>query len=113
MAKAHAKDNIKYRHINQDDKIRREVITELLCHSHIQFDDLDQKYDINSRDYLSSSINELKPMLADELVMVDDVGVRISDRGRLVVRNACMAFDHYLQRNELLKQERQRFSSAI
>ena len=103
----------KYRRINQDDKIRREVITELLCHLHIQFDDLDQKYDINSRDYLSSGINELKPMLADELVMVDDVGIRISDRGRLVVRNACMAFDHYLQRNELLKQERQRFSSAI
>ena len=104
---------LKYRHIDQDDKIRREVIAELLCHLNIQFAELDQKYAINSRDYLSASIDELKPMLADELVMVDDVEIRISDRGRLVVRNACMAFDHYLKQHEQPNQERRRFSKAI
>lgn len=104
---------LKYRHIDQDDKIRREVIAELLCHLNIQFAELDQKYAINSRDYLSASISELKPMLADELVMVDDVEIRISDRGRLVVRNACMAFDHYLKQHEQPNQERRRFSKAI
>lgn len=99
---------MKYRHIDQDDKIRRHVIAELLCHLNIQFSQLDEQYGINSKEYLKDSTNELKPMLADELVIVDDVQIRITEKGRLVVRNACMAFDNYLKQHA-----QQRFSKAI
>ena len=100
--------NMKYRHITEDDKIRRSVIAELLCHLNIQFDSLDQEFGISSREYLAESLEELKPMVADELVIVDDVQIRITDKGRLLARNACMAFDHYLKQHE-----QQRFSKAI
>jgi len=99
---------LKYRHTRLDDHIRRFVIAELLCHLNVQFDQLDQRFAINSRDYLSDSIADLQDMVADELVMVDDVQIRITEKGRLLVRNACMAFDHYLKQHE-----QQRFSKAI
>lgn len=99
---------MKYREITLDDKIRRSVIAELLCHLKIDFAALDQEYGVNSKDYLAESLAELEPMVADELVVIDDVQVRITEKGRLLVRNACMAFDHYLKQHE-----QQRFSKAI
>jgi len=99
---------LKYRHISLDDKIRREVIAELLCHLSVRFDTLDNRYGINSREYLQASLQELQPMLADELVLIDDVQIRITEKGRLLARNACMAFDSYLKQHE-----QQRFSKAI
>lgn len=94
--------------VNEDDRIRRRVITELLCHLHIDFDALDQEFGINSRDYLAADIDRLTPMHQDALVDITSAGVSITERGRLLVRNACMAFDTYLQRHE-----QQRFSRAI
>ena len=104
---------LKYRHVTHDDRIRRYIIAELLCHLNVQFAELDRNFHINSRDYLADSLTELQPMIADELVVVDDVEIRITEKGRLLVRNACMAFDSYLKQHEQPNQERRRFSKAI
>ncbi|UTW49682.1 oxygen-independent coproporphyrinogen III oxidase [Bacterioplanoides sp. SCSIO 12839] len=105
---------LKYRHVTHDDRIRRYIIAELLCHLNVQFAELDRSFHINSRDYLADSLAELQPMIADELVVVDDVEIRITEKGRLLVRNACMAFDSYLKQHEQPQnQERRRFSKAI
>lgn len=94
--------------VSADDRIRRRVITELLCHLQVNFDRLDQEFGINSRDYLAADLERLQPMIADQLVTLDERAVAVSERGRLLVRNACMAFDAYLH-----KHEQQRFSRAI
>ncbi|WP_430461928.1 oxygen-independent coproporphyrinogen III oxidase [Thalassolituus sp. LLYu03] len=94
--------------VDAEDKLRRDIITSLLCHLHCDFDALDARHDINSREHLAADLNELAPMAADGLLQIDDNGIRITDKGRLLVRNACMAFDTYLQ-----KHEQQRFSRAI
>ena len=94
--------------VSHDDRIRRRVITELLCHLQVRFAALDAEFGINSRDYLAAELDRLTPMLADGLVTLDDQGVGITERGRLLVRNACMAFDTYLHQHE-----QQRFSRAI
>ena len=91
-----------------EDKLRRQVITSLLCHLQVNFDDLDAAHPFNSRELLQPDLAELEPMVKDGLVIIDDQSVRITEKGRLLVRNACMAFDTYLQ-----KHEQQRFSRAI
>ncbi|MAD45162.1 MAG: oxygen-independent coproporphyrinogen III oxidase [Oceanospirillaceae bacterium] len=91
-----------------EDKLRRQVITSLLCHLHFNYDDLDAEHHVDSRALLKPDLAELAPMVKDGLVEIDDQSVRITDKGRLLVRNACMAFDTYLQ-----KHEQQRFSRAI
>ncbi|MCD8522044.1 MAG: oxygen-independent coproporphyrinogen III oxidase [Saccharospirillaceae bacterium] len=91
-----------------EDKLRRTVIAELLCHLKCEFATLDQMFTINSRQHLQSSLDALAPMVNDGLVIIDQHAIRITDKGRLLVRNACMAFDTYLQQHE-----QQRFSKAI
>lgn len=94
--------------VTAEDRLRRTIITSLLCHLHCDFDDLDQTFGIDSRKHLQSSIDELAPMVKDGLVIVDNQTIQITEKGRLLVRNACMAFDTYLQQHE-----QQRFSRAI
>ncbi|ASP40250.1 oxygen-independent coproporphyrinogen III oxidase [Bacterioplanes sanyensis] len=99
---------MKYRHTSNEDHIRRYIIAELLCHLSVAFDDIDQHYGGNSRELLAEDIERLQPMVKDDLVQCDGNGVTITARGRLLVRNACMAFDRYLHQHE-----QQRFSKAI
>lgn len=94
--------------VTADDVLRRDVITGLLCHLQVEFATLDAAHSVNSREYLAESIAELQPMMADGLVEVDNSSIRVTEKGRLLVRNACMAFDTYLK-----KHEQQRFSKAI
>jgi len=36
-------------------------------------------------------------MVEDDLVEIDDEGIRVKPRGRLLIRNVCMVFDEYLR----------------
>jgi oxygen-independent coproporphyrinogen-3 oxidase len=99
---------MKYRHTSADDRLRRFVIKELLCHLKVEFETIDKIFGADSRSELQSSIDALQPMQEDGLVICNANGISITDRGRLLVRNVCMAFDRYLQQHE-----QQRFSKAI
>ncbi len=113
--------NVKLIETNKDDLIRRQVIMELLCHDRMVFNDLDQEFDIDSRNYFSNELEKLTPMIEDELLIRDEKGIHITEKGRLLVRNACMVFDTYLNANILqtysasadANNNRPRFSKAI
>ncbi len=99
---------MKQLHTSADDRLRRAVISGLLCHLGVDFATLDQQFGIDSRAALAASLTELEPMVKDELVEISASGIRITERGRLLSRNVCMAFDTYLQQHE-----QNRFSRAI
>ena len=48
-------------------------------------------------------------MAKDDLLMLDDKNIEVSETGRLLIRNICMAFDAY-QKNQSGTQQ---FSKAI
>lgn len=100
--------NLKQRLLTFDDIVRRKVITELLCHLKINLTALNDEFKIDSRLYLADSLAELQPMLDDGLLQWHEHTLRVTDKGRLLVRNACMAFDQYLPEHQ-----QQRFSRAI
>lgn len=99
---------MKQLHTNADDRLRRAVIAGLLCHLQIRFSELDAQFGVNSRQALSDSLQALQPMLDDGLADITEDQIRITERGRLLARNVCMAFDTYLQHHE-----QPRFSRAI
>tara|TARA_B110001454_G_scaffold92635_1_gene88340 strand:+ start:1070 stop:2494 length:1425 start_codon:yes stop_codon:yes gene_type:complete len=108
---------------HNDDLIRRHVIMELLCHDQMIFAELDQEFDIDSREYFADELSKLSPMIEDNLLEISDQGIHMSDKGRLLVRNACMVFDTYLHANIIQSysasadastdSKRPRFSKAI
>jgi oxygen-independent coproporphyrinogen-3 oxidase len=81
--------------IDMDDQIRGRGITDLMCHFRIDFDD----YEFEGRDfagYFSNELDRLALFAEDDLVVSDDAGILVTDRGRLLIRNICMVFDRHL-----------------
>jgi len=83
--------------LTQDDRIRRAVITQLMCHYSLYFNAVDLAWGIHSRDYFATELAELQVMVEDGLLTLDDQGIRVLPAGRLLIRNICMVFDAWLR----------------
>ena len=84
--------------LTEDDILRRDVISRLICNFVLDMADVEQEYGIDFRDYFAGELKALEPMAADGLVEVGDALIRILPRGRMLVRNVCMTFDAHLQK---------------
>ncbi|MDH1869636.1 oxygen-independent coproporphyrinogen III oxidase [Pseudomonas chengduensis] len=95
-------------HCNADDRLRRAVIQQLICHFQLRFADIEQTHGVVFRDYFCALWPELEQLAADGLISLDAQGIEVRPAGRLLVRSLCMLFDRYLN-----DQVRQRFSRVI
>ena len=94
--------------LDADDRLRRAVITDLICHFHLDFTAVERHFGIRFRDYFASEWVELADMQADGLLALSETDIRVLPAGRLLIRNICMVFDRYLR-----EQKQQRFSKVI
>ncbi|MFZ2171886.1 MAG: oxygen-independent coproporphyrinogen III oxidase [Methylococcaceae bacterium] len=94
--------------LDDDDKLRRAVITQLICHFDLIFARIEQEFAISFANYFAKELDALAPMQTDGLLTVSDKGIQVLPAGRLLIRNICMVFDKYL----VQKQQRQ-FSKVI
>ena len=95
--------------VDADDLLRAEVIQALMCYDSLDFDEFDAKLGINFRAYFANEIERLGPLADDGLVLVDDEKIRITAKGRLLLRSIAMVFDRYINPDE----ESTQFSKAI
>jgi oxygen-independent coproporphyrinogen III oxidase len=86
--------------LNDDDRLRRDVINALMCHGRIGFADIEARHDIDFRDYFAEALDQLEEMQADGLLAIGDEAIEVLPAGRLMMRNMAMAFDAYLKPNE-------------
>ncbi|MGR9044944.1 MAG: oxygen-independent coproporphyrinogen III oxidase [Gammaproteobacteria bacterium] len=93
--------------LDADDKIRREVITQLICHFELSFDKIEQKFKINFHDYFRKELESINRMSTDGLLTLSGQVIKVLPAGRLLIRNICMVFDRYLA------QQAQQFSKVI
>lgn len=83
--------------LNEDDELRRDVITRLISHFHLNFAQIDQQWQIRCDEYFAQELAQLQPMIADGLLTMDAHDIYITAKGRLLIRNICMVFDAYLK----------------
>ncbi|KAA0010294.1 oxygen-independent coproporphyrinogen III oxidase [Billgrantia pellis] len=86
--------------LNDDDRLRRDVINALMCHGRIDMGNVEARHDIVFRDYFADALGELEEMQADGLLTLHDGAIEVLPAGRLMMRNMAMAFDAYLKPNE-------------
>ncbi len=84
-----------------DDKIRQAVISELICHFHLNFEKIEQQFSIAFVDYFEQELQALKELQNDGLLEINERNIHILDVGRLLVRRICMVFDAYLNKQSL------------
>jgi oxygen-independent coproporphyrinogen-3 oxidase len=87
---------IKGQIINQDDKIRRLIIMDLICHFELSFTKIEQTFNIVFKEYFADSLSELNDMAEDGLLEITNHSIKVMDKGQLLIRNICMVFDAYL-----------------
>jgi oxygen-independent coproporphyrinogen-3 oxidase len=93
--------------LDEDDKLRRAVITHTICHFELAFATIEKQFSINFADYFARELEALVPMQADGLLTISAEGIKVLPAGRLLIRNICMVFDKYLA------QKQQQFSKVI
>ncbi len=93
--------------LDNDDKIRRAVITQLICHFDLTFSKIETAFNISFADYFATELVQLRAMQADGLLSLSTDGLQVLSAGRLLIRNICMVFDKYLA------QKQQQFSRVI
>jgi oxygen-independent coproporphyrinogen-3 oxidase len=81
---------------NEDDRLRRAVIQQLICAFQLDFAVIESSFEINFREYFSAIWPQLAQMASDGLIDLNPQSIVIRPAGRLLVRSVCMLFDSYL-----------------
>jgi len=81
--------------LNADDKFRGAIISQLLCHFELDYQGIEQEYDIVFTAYFADALQQLDVMQQDGLLTMSPVGVFVKPAGRLLIRNIGMLFDRY------------------
>jgi oxygen-independent coproporphyrinogen-3 oxidase len=82
--------------LNEDDSIRRFVIGELMCRSHVDAASVRERFGVEFDRYFAAELELLEagPM-SDGLVTWSGESLDLTRSGRILVRNVCMVFDRH------------------
>ena len=94
--------------LTPDDIVRRRTIMRLMCDLELDFASLSEQTGVNVPEYFANEIASLADLEEDGLVQRSAVGLKITNQGRLFIRNVAMRFDAYLPR-----QAERRFSQTV
>ena len=97
--------------MNEDDQLRADLIQQLMCQGEIPVAALERRYAIDFAEYFALALDRLAPLAEDGLVRVEEQRIVVTSRGRLLLRNIAMCFDHYLDQPATVATPR--FSRAI
>jgi oxygen-independent coproporphyrinogen-3 oxidase len=85
--------------LSEDDELRRELILELSCTMRSDLRALGRRFGVDAEAVFAPELALLAPLEADGLVRVRPGWLEVTELGRLFVRNVCMVFDRYLERD--------------
>ena len=94
--------------LSKDDELRRDVITQLICHFALDFHAVEKRWNIDFKTYFGTELKSLQNMVEDGLLEISDAGIKVMPVGQMLIRNICMVFDAYLKDSK-----GQRFSKVI
>ena len=83
--------------LSADDALRRDVISNLLCHGVVVKREIEERFGIVFDEVFASAIERLAPCAADGLVELTAEEIRATALGRVFLRNLAMPFDAYLE----------------
>jgi oxygen-independent coproporphyrinogen-3 oxidase len=87
--------------LSQDDRLRRSVISRLLCHTVVVKDEIAREFSIDFDQYFADELQRLESSREDGLILLERDQIRSTWLGRIFIRNLAMVFDPYLERQQL------------
>jgi oxygen-independent coproporphyrinogen-3 oxidase len=96
-----------------DDLLRRLIIQTLMCNFELSVAAIEMAWPVRFRDYFAAELAKLAALERDGLLTVTPEWISVTPKGRLLVRNICMAFDRYLDRPRAGDTQPLRYSKTI
>src|SRR5271154_251112 len=87
--------------LTEDDRLRRAVISRLLCHTLIRKREIEDEFAVSFDEYFAAEIAQLDELRADGLVETEADEIRVTPLGRVFIRNLGMIFDRYLREQQM------------
>ncbi|RQH09853.1 oxygen-independent coproporphyrinogen III oxidase [Paraburkholderia dinghuensis] len=94
--------------LSADDRLRRDIITELMCNLELRFDEFEAAYGVRFLSTFAPEMERLRDFEQDGLVARSTNRLEILPAGRMFVRNIAMVFDRYLS-----AQSSERYSRTV
>ncbi len=95
--------------LTRDDLVRRTVIMALMCQGSVLYESVELSHLLDFKSYFANELGILANMQDQGLVIMDDLGIHVTELGWFFVRGVAMVFDRYLQADKT----RARFSKII
>jgi oxygen-independent coproporphyrinogen III oxidase len=89
--------------------VRRAIIQALMCHFELTKESLNNDFQIDFDSYFSTELGELREYEREGLLEISTQKIRVTPKGRMLIRNICMVFDKYLR----TRQEHATYSKVI
>lgn len=95
--------------MSEEDCLRRDVIKQLICNFKLDYQPIEQQYQIDFNTHFAEDLALLQPLANDGLLDINANNIQVSAKGRLLIRNICLCFDTYSRQQA----RRQQFSRII
>ncbi len=95
---------------SRDDLIRQHVIMELMSNFKLDIVRFEAKFGVKFDEYFADALDELQPMVHEELLEIAPDKIECSPTGTLLIRNIAMAFDAYMHKHA---GEKKTFSKTV
>ena len=95
--------------LTDDDLVRGEAIARLMCDFELRTGEFGARHGLRFEQRFGAELAALAPLAADGLVEFSAEAIRVTPRGRLLVRNVAMLFDRHLRE----AQSQARYSKVI
>jgi len=86
--------------LNEEDVIRRNVIMRLMCDLELDYKQMSHSLKLDFKTHFETELSNLDEFEQDELIQLDTRRLKVTDKGRLFIRNIAMTFDAYLGEGE-------------
>jgi oxygen-independent coproporphyrinogen-3 oxidase len=86
--------------LTDDDVLRRHVIMRLMCDFSLEIAPIEAEFGIRFTEKFAPSLARLDEFVPDRLVERDEQVIRVTEAGRLFIRNIAMCFDAYTAATE-------------
>lgn len=90
--------------LTQDDEVRRWLIRQLMCSFHLDMDELAARFGIEYDEYFGGEEARLHEYYEEGFLVREGRRLRVLPLGQVFVRNICMVFDAFLNRDGAFRQ---------
>ncbi len=82
--------------LSGEDRLRRGVISAIMCQGFVEFGEFERKYGIDFNDHFALELKSLQPLEEDGLIELTERTIEVTSTGLLLLRVIAMKFDEYL-----------------